>query len=67
MYYLLHDPTILIEKVCKLFLTVKFSFSVMLTVENNFKTFGFFQLKSLGCAKNSTSGMHDCCYKLHLG
>jgi hypothetical protein len=25
----------------------------MLTVKNNFKTFGFFQLKSLGRAKNS--------------
>jgi hypothetical protein len=31
-------------------------------VKNNLKTFGFFQLKSLGRAKNRicTSGVHDC-------
>jgi hypothetical protein len=32
------------------------SLSVMLPVKNNFKTVGFFQLKSLGRAKNSIPG-----------
>jgi hypothetical protein len=45
IYDFFHDPRILIEKepkICKLFLTVKLSLSVMLTVKNNLKTSGFF-------------------------
>jgi hypothetical protein len=39
IYYFLHVPTILIEKkpkICILFLIVRLSLSVMLTVKNNF-------------------------------
>jgi hypothetical protein len=45
----------------KLFLTVNMTLKFSLTVSNNLQIFGFFQLKSLGRAKNSiwTSGLND--------
>jgi hypothetical protein len=52
----LQDPKILIEKSRKVKITVNMTFKFSLTVSDNLQIFGFFLLKSVSRAKNSTVG-----------